>query len=617
MIITAVRRVGRAGLYVALSLPWLVLPLAYANVDPEAATGFVQKARVDAKTQLVVAAHPAASAAGDAMLDRGGSAVDAAIAVQLVLGLVEPQSSGLGGGLFLLHWQAEPSANSVSTSTHRTTPPQAPALSNDALLFKPTLAGHITSYDGRETAPAAAHPNWFVQPNGELLSWQQAYVGGRSVGVPGAVAALWLAHQRHGKLPWADLFTPAITLARDGFVVGPRLARLLADEWNPALKTLSPARDYFYPQGKALTAGTVVKNPAYAQLLQDIAKQGPAAFYQGNNAKAMVDTVNKAPVNAGQLTLADIANYQPLQRDVICMPYKRYQLCGMAPPSSGSLAVMQIMGILQHFDLAALPANSVQALHLLSQASRLAFADREHYLADPAFYPVPVAGLLAPAYLKARAALIDPHKDALKVSAGRPQGALDAASGKTIEFANTSHVSIVAKDGSAVSMTTSIENAFGSALMVNGYLLNNELTDFSLEAKRDGQWVANRVEAGKRPRSSMAPMMVFDEHGQLMIIAGSPGGSRIINYVAKVLVAMLEWKLDPQQAVELPHTTHRNDLLILEKNTALEGLAPVFRDRGYTVKSADLNSGLHLIKRTAQGWSAGADPRREGQAIAD
>ncbi len=567
-----------------LSLHSITLAASSTVVDPEAATGISQQQKVFGQHSMVVTANPLASQAGQQMLAAGGSAVDAAIAVQLMLSLVEPQSSGIGGGLFMLHYDA--------------------------------AKKQLQTIDGRETAPAAADPNWFMQ-QGKPQPWSQAYVGGKAVGSPGVIKALALAHQKWGKLPWAQLFQPAIAQAEQGFLVSPRLAKLLQIYQDGSLAKSAAGKAYFYPAGQPLVAGQLLKNPAYAAILRKIAAEGTAGFYQGENAQAIVQAVNQAAVNPGQLTPQDLDHYQPVLREPICLPYRQYQVCGMAPPSSGSLAVLQMLGILQHFELASFKPQSVPALHLFAQASRLAFADRDRYVADPAFSPVPVAGLLAANYLTQRAALIDVKRDSNKVAAGLPEGAAPLASGKAVEFANTTHYSIVDSQGNAVSLTSSIENAFGSGLLVNGYLLNNQMTDFALDPMLDGLAVANRVEALKRPRSSMAPMMVFSADGQLQMLAGSPGGSRIINFVAQALVGMIDWQLDPQQAADLAKITHRNDHLALEAGTELAGLAPKFRDLGYQVKIVDLNSGLHLIKRTANGWLGGADPRREGKALAE
>ncbi|WP_082971769.1 gamma-glutamyltransferase [Rheinheimera sp. SA_1] len=559
----------------------LSAPSSNKATDPEAATGISQKVRVDSTSAMVVSANPLATKAGQQILAAGGSATDAAIAVQLMLGLVEPQSSGIGGGLFMLHFDQSQKK--------------------------------LQTIDGRETAPAAAHPDWF-KVDGKTLDWRSAYVGGKSVGSPGVIRALFDAHQRWGKLPWAQLFAPAIQTAEQGFVVSPRLAKLLFLYQDGGLSRFAASKDYFYPKGKPLPAGHLLKNPAYAALLKKIASQGPTAFYLGDNAKALIATVNLAAVNPGHLSAADLSGYKSIERTPICQSYRKLNVCGMAPPSSGSLAVLQILGMLEQYDIAAMPVNSAKALHLFAQASRLAFADRERFIGDPAFTKVPVEGLLSGDYLRKRAALIG-AQDAQHVLSGEPEGATALSSSQAVEFENTSHFSIVDAKGNAVSVTTSIENAFGSGLWVNGYLLNNQLTDFSLEASVNNLLVANRVEANKRPRSSMAPMMVFNQQGELVMLAGSPGGSRIINYVAQALVAMIDWQLDPQQAADLPKVTHRNDFLALEQGTDLEALLPKMQELGYQAKMVELNSGLHLIKKSATGWQGGADPRREGQAL--
>lgn len=556
-------------------------PVAQETREPEGATGLTAQQLVRTGHAMVAAAHPMAVAAGQRILAKGGSAIDAAIATQLMLGLVEPQSSGIGGGVFILHWH------------------------------KPSQ--RLTSFDGREKAPAAADSQLFTA-NGTTLDWRTAYVGGKSVGVPGALKALAMAHQQYGRLPWAALFDDAITAAEQGFQVSPRMAKHLAMGWNDGVKTLAPAKDYFYPNGQALAASQTITNPQYATLLSAIAKEGVSAFYQGANAQALVNTVRNAATNPGLLTVEDLSNYQAVEREVLCQAYRQYQVCGMAPPSSGGIAVLQMLGILSAFELNKLQPDSAGAVHLISQAARLAFADRERYLADADFSPVPVAGLLDPAYLAARAKLINPARNMLTVSAGQPEGAEPLADAAAIEFENTSHLSVVDQYGNAVSMTTSIENVFGSGLMVNGYLLNNQLTDFSLSARHNGKWVANRVEGGKRPRSSMAPMMVFNQDNSLKLLTGSPGGSRIINYVVQNLVAVLDWQLDVEQAVNLPRFTHRNDYLALEAGTPLAELKPVLEAMGYQVRIQDLNSGIHAIEITADGLEGVADPRREGTA---
>lgn len=549
--------------------------------EPEAATGWYQQQLARAEHYMVSSAHPLATQAGLNILAKGGSAVDAAIAVQVMLGLVEPQSSGIGGGAFMLHWQANQQ--------------------------------QLTGFDGRETAPKAADSLLFTE-NGKAMSWRDAYVGGKSVGVPGVVALMYSAHQQFGKLPWAELFSDTIKAAEQGFVVSSRTARQLAMDWNKGVSQFYESKQYFFPQGKSLTEGSVVKNPAYAATLKAIANKGPDAFYKGELAQAISERVQSAPVNPGSMTVADLADYKVVQRQPACITYRVYKVCGMAPPSSGGIAVLQILGILQQFDLAKLPPLSIQATHLLAQAAKLAFADRERYLADPDFVNVPVAGMLAPDYLAARAAQIDLHRAGPAAQAGVPSGAPALIPSTSPELPNTSHFSIVDADGNAVSMTSSIENVFGSGLMVGGFLLNNQLTDFSLTPSVNGHMVANRVEGGKRPRSSMAPMMVFDAHGKLMLVIGSPGGSRIINYVAQSIVAVLDWQLDVQQALNLPRLTHRNDYLALEKGSELARQASALQDMGYKVQIQDLNSGLHAIMVKPGLLEGAADPRREGVA---
>jgi gamma-glutamyltranspeptidase / glutathione hydrolase len=551
--------------------------------EPEAATGIYQQQLVSGKHYMVSAAHPLAAQAGRAMLEQGGSAVDAAIATQLMLGLVEPQSSGIGGGAFMLHWQAKQQ--------------------------------QLTTFDGRETAPAAATALLFTE-QGNTMDWRDAYVGGKSVGVPGVIAMLYEAHKQFGKLSWAALFDDTITAAEQGFPVSSRTAQQLAKGWNKGISQFYDAKQYFFPGGQPVAENSILKNPAYAKTLRAIAKDGPSAFYQGELAKAISERVQTAEVNPGSLTADDLANYKVIQREPLCRPYRVYKVCGMAPPSSGGVAVLQILGILQQFELNKLAPDNVQATHLLAQAAKLAFADRERYLADPAFVPVPVEGMLAPDYLAARAALIHPAKAGLAATAGIPEGAPALLSASSPELPNTSHFSIVDAQGNAVSMTTSIENVFGSGLMVGGFVLNNQLTDFSLSPAQNGHLVANRVEAGKRPRSSMAPMMVFDQNNKLLLVIGSPGGSRIINYVAQSIIAALDWQMDVQQALNLPRVTHRNDYLALEKGTPLARQQAVLEDMGYKVQLQDLNSGLHAIMITKQGLQGAADPRREGSVAA-
>ena len=565
----------------ALSALLVAPALLLAQQPPEAAAGREEKVAVVAARQMVVAANPYASDAGLEILRAGGTAVDAAVAVQMVLGLVEPQSSGIGGGAFLLHW----------SSRER----------------------RIRSYDGRETAPQAATPDRFLDPSGKPLPRDVAVESGRSVGVPGAVRMLELAHRRHGRLAWRRLFEPAIRLAESGFAMSSRLNALL--ERETALRNDMAARSLYYDGDRAKAVGTRIVNREYAATLRLIARSGADALHSGAVAQDIVRAV-RSHSRPGDVTLDDLAKYRPLERAPLCGPYRVFRVCSVAPPSAGGVAVLQILGILERTPFARAAPNSADAVHYFADAGRLAYADRLRYIADPAFVPQPVAQLLSPAYLDQRARLIGER------SIGRAQpGALvsrrslgDAAE---TELAGTSHFSIVDRRGDAVAMSTTVEDAFGSRIMVRGFLLNNQLTDFSFAPEADGQPVANRVEGGKRPRSSMAPVLVFDSGGRLRMIAGSPGGVTIINYVAKALVATLDWKLDVQAAASLPNFGSRNGPTELERGTVYELLEPQLRQRGHEVVAIEFTSGLHLIERVKGGWRGGADPRREGIARGD
>ena len=550
--------------------------------EPEAATGVVNKKGVVTKKFMVAAANPYASQAGFNILEKGGSAIDAAIAVQLVLTLVEPQSSGIGGGAFILHWD--------------------------------NVRKNMTTFDGRETAPAAATPELFLNEQGEAVSWINAVVGGRSVGVPGVLAGLKKAHDLYGNLAWSELFDDAIKLAESGFIVSPRLAKLISLQYNPGVLKLPEINNYFYPNGVAIKAGNLLKNPKLALVYKSLAKDGISAFYEGWIAEDIVKAVQQSIIAPGTLTMEDMKSYTPNEVAPVCGEYRLYNICGMAPPSSGGVAVVQMLGMLSHFDLKKEP-NNTEALHLFTQSSKLAFADREKYIADPEFAHIPVEGLIDKDYLTARAALINPDKDLGIAEAGSPKGALAYADGDEIERPSTSHISIVDEQGNAISMTTSVEMAFGSAVMVDGFILNNQLTDFSLSPQLNGKWVANRVEAFKRPRSSMAPTMVFNQDNSLALVVGSPGGSRIINYTAQTIVGVLDWDLSPQQAINLPNITNRNKNTTFEKGTNLEAKVAAFEKLGHTVDIRNLNSGLHAIKVTKDGLEGGADPRREGLVL--
>ena len=576
----------------ALSFGLFAASLAHAQplpVAPEPASGRVDRAPVTSRRHMVAAANPLAAEAGRDVLRAGGNAADAAIAMQLVLGLVEPQSSGLGGGAFLLYHDAK--------------------------------SRRLYAYDGRETAPAAAKPERFLGADGGPLAFYDAVVGGRSVGVPGTVKLLETVQRRHGRLPWPRLFERAIALADGGFPVSPRLHALVAAEthWSQAR-----ARAYFVgPDGNARPVGTRLANPGYARTLRTLAAGGAAAFYAGPLADDIVRTANEAPRNPGDLTREDIARYDVKVREPVCGYYRAYRVCGMPLPSSGGITVLQILRMLEPYDVASMGPASFWSVHFASEAERLAYADRSVYMADPDFF-TPPAGLLDPDYLQARSRLIATTRTLGVAAPGDPARrdarAREVAYGRdaTAEFPSTSHISIVDGEGNAVSMTTTIEDGFGSRLMTEGgFLLNNELTDFSFVPADGGKPVANRVEPGKRPRSSMAPTIAYDAAGRVAIVAGSPGGSAIIGYVVKTLLAIIDWKLDPQAAAALANFGSQNGPTDLEADTAVVALEQKLRALGHATRVIEQTSGVHAIVRTHDGWIGGADPRREGIAAGD
>ena len=566
--------------------------------QPEFPSGWTPKTTQFANRDMVAAANPLAVEAGVTILGRGGSALDAAIAVQMMLTLVEPQSSGIGGGAFLLHYDGK--------------------------------GKKLLGYDGRETAPAAATPDQFLKL-GTPLNFIDAVTGGLSVGTPGVVSMMAMAHATHGKLPWAALFQPAIELAEKGFPISPRLYTTLNALAKRMCNEKTVAAHYLKPDCTPKDEGSLLKNPELAATLKAIAKGGPKAFYSGPIAEAIVDAVRSHPTNPGRLTLQDLAGYTPKVREPICGPYRGLRICGMPPESSGTIAVLQTLGILEHFDVARLSPNSLDAVHLISEAYRLAYADRAKFVGDPDFLSVPVAGLLDLGYLKQRSTLIGMDKTMGVPVAGNPAGAEPRGLDDSLSLPSTSHVSIVDRDGNMVAMTTTIESGFGSLQMVKGFILNNQLTDFSLTPMdADGRAVANRVEAGKRPRSSMAPSFVFNANGDVEAVVGSPGGSNIIQYVVKTLVGLVDWKLDIQAAINLPNFGAQTSATTeIEKGTVLSTLQPGLAARGHTVSIVDINSGLQGIvfngmrgkapapfaKAPGKGrWAGGADPRREGTA---
>ncbi|PWR22293.1 gamma-glutamyltransferase family protein [Zavarzinia compransoris] len=558
---------------------------------PEAGTGGAAPVQAGkARDFMVVAAHPLAAEAGRAILAEGGSAADALVAVQLVLGLVEPQSSGLGGGGFLLHWSAE--------------------------------AGRLITLDGRETAPAAAGPDLFLGADGKPLPFFAAVVGGRSVGTPATLRLLEEIHRRAGRLPFERLLAPAIALADAGFPVSPRLAALIAAEGERLKHDGEAARYFFAADGRPLAAGAVLRNPAYAETLRRIAEGGVDAFYSGEIADDIVARVTGDALNPGALAESDLENYKVIERNPVCAPAFGYDICGMGPPSSGGIAVIQILSLAEAGGLGALAPGSAAAWRVIGEASRLAFADRERWLADPAFFRVPANGLIAPGYLALRARLLDGTAAQGPVMPGpvpAGQPAQDSGhlaplpgAGAGPDFPSTTQVVIRDAAGDVISYTGTIENGFGSRLMVRGFLLNNELTDFSFAAAdAAGLAVANRVEGGKRPRSSMAPTIVFRD-GRPVLAIGSPGGSRIIGFVAQALIGHLVWGQDPATALAAPHLLNRFGPFELEAGTAASDLAPGLQALGYRTEITDLNSGLAAIAIGPDGLSGAADPRREG-----
>jgi gamma-glutamyltranspeptidase/glutathione hydrolase len=594
-------RLARATLCCVLNAAALVCSHAQTLSQPEAASGLQPKAGWSGNRDAVAAANPLATRAGQQILRAGGSAVDAAIAVQMVLALVEPQSSGLGGGAFLVHFDGQ----------------------------------RTQAYDGRETAPAGATPELFLDAAGKPLEFMQAVVGGRAVGVPGAVRMLYLAHQEHGRLPWKRLFAPAISLAREGFAISPRMATLLSTE--NALASDPVARAYFYQRGGApWPAGHVLRNPELAAVLERIAKAGPDGMLRGPVARALVSKV-QSHKNPGSLSLSDLAGYRALQREALCFDYpvvaRTYRICGMPPPSSGTLAIGQMLGLLRAIPGGDQPLEQglpgAQWLHRYTEAARLAFADRAQFVADPAFVAAPGTAwhsLLAPDYLAERASLIQsdgPRMDVAPPGQPGPSRLAYAPMPDQTEH-GTSHLSIVDAFGNALAMTTTIEDAWGARLMVNrgvglsgGFLLNNQLTDFSFAPQGAyGAPIANRVEPGKRPRSSMSPVLVFDRAtGKLLLSAGSPGGAMIIHFTAKTLLGVLNWGLSPQQAINLPNFGTLGGPVFLEQGRFSQAAMDALRARGHTVVETPMPSGLQAIQRVPEGYLGGADPRREGVVL--
>ncbi len=518
------------------------------------------------------------------MLRQGGTAADAAFATLLALNVVEPQSSGIGGGGFLVYSER---------------------------------GGDPVTYDGRETAPAAATPTWFFK-DGKPMPIQEAIPGGKSVGVPGNIRMMAMAHREKGKLPWATLFQPAIRLARDGFKITPRFYESLADSKETGALSAEGRALFYGADGNPLPVGTLVRNPAFAAFLEGIAARGPDSFYVGPNANAIVATVNGAARNPSQMTTGDIASYDAKPRPPVCGTYRGYRICSMGPVSSGGTTVLAILKQLERFDLASLGPSSPQAWHLMAESMRLAYADRDKYLGDPDFVSVPVAGLMDSNYLAQRSALIAPDRTMATVTAGNPAGAPSfTCTPAPVPERGTSHFVATDRWGDVASLTSTIESAFGSGLMVNGYYLNNELTDFNLDPVKNGCLTANRVEGGKRPRSSMSPTIVWGPDGKVRLAVGAAGGATIIVQVAKAIIGVIDWKMSAQQAIAAPVLFAPGDTVYVEKGTSLEGMIPALQALGHKVEAREPGFKANAIEWVDGRWVGAADPRSEGQAVSE
>lgn len=558
----------------------LLLLTACATVPQAARPAPTSEPVSDLAAGLVSAADPRAAEAGAQMLRDNGSATDAAIAIMLTLGVVEPQSSGIGGGGFFVRGNPQ---------------------------------GDVITIDGRETAPAAAGPDWFMK-DGKPLLFDTAVLSGLSVGVPGNVALAAEAHRQFGTLPWAQLFQPAITLAQDGFRISPRLHDFLTRNRDRAARTAEGRHLFYDEQGEPLPAGTLVLNPQLAQTLQMIATQGPEKFYRGANASALSKRVAADTLRSAKMQVEDLAAYHAKNRPSVCGAYRDWRICGMGPPSSGATTVFAILKQLERFDLGALGSTSPVAWHIIAESQRLAYADRELYLADSDFVPVPVEGLMQASYLAARGGLISAVDTMASVGAGQPNGVITApADGTEPEESGTSHFVAVDRNGNAVSYTSTVEGPFGSGLVVGGYFLNNELTDFSFLPVQDGKAVANRVQGGKRPRSSMSPTIAYSPDGRLGIVVGAAGGSTIPAQVARALIGVIDWKLTAEQALALPVIFAPGSTVYIEAGSALEEMAPSLRELGHEeVVARALPLKTNAAIWTNFGWHGAADPRSEG-----
>ncbi|NQV55134.1 MAG: gamma-glutamyltransferase [Rhodospirillales bacterium] len=561
-------------------------PVNIPTYTPSVAPPYAPRIAAAAEKYMVVAANPLASQAGLEMLRAGGHAIDAAIAAQMVLNVVEPQSSGIGGGGFLLHFKKN--------------------------------SGAIEAYDGREWAPGSARPDMFLNFDGSSRKFSEVVPGGLSVGVPGLLRMLEAAHKEHGKLAWQKLFEPAIKVATEGFRISPRLHAMIKRDKH--LKKFAKTRAYFYTaDGQAKPVGTKLVNKELADTFSLIQLIGVDAFYSGGIAQDIAKTVSASHINPGGMTVKDLESYRAIKREAVCSFYRKWFVCGMPPPSSGGIAVQQILGILQGTDIAKMKPGSVAAVHLIAEASRLAFADRNRYVADPGFVSVPVNRLIDPGYLSKRAKLISPYKSMGRAAPGevQSQSAGLNITPQTEKGNSTTHLSVVDALGNAVALTSSIESAFGSRLMVRGFLLNNQMTDFTFKPFHGDTLTVNSARAGKRPRSSMSPTLIVDGTGKLVLAVGSPGGPRIIGYVAQTIISALDWNMDIQAAIDAPHIINRNGATELESSRNWSSLKSQLEALGHTVKESVMTSGLHAIRITGGRITGGADQRREGVALGD
>ena len=561
----------------------LALPLLILSSCATQPARIAQPAASTATLGAVSAADPRAAEAGRQILREGGSAADAALAMVVALTVVEPQSSGIGGGGFL--------------------------------VYHDEARDLISTYDGREKAPMAATPALFLGTDGKPMPHGDARTGGKSVGVPGNIRMMEMAHRRHGRLRWAQLFQPAIRLARDGFALTPRMHQMLQGERS--LAGFSPwGRAQFYQaNGQPKPVGTIVRNPELARLLESVAQRGADHFYTGAPADDLVRTVRTAARNPSTMTKADLASYDAKQRPVQCGSYRGHRICGMGPPSSGATTVFAILKQLERFDIGAMGPRSPEAWHLIAESMRLAYADREAYLADPDFFPVPVAGLMNPAYLSSRSLLISPARAMASVTAGTPPGAPRVTAARDGEVPSTSHMVAVDSAGNVASLTSTIEAVWGSGLTVNGFFLNNELTDFSSAPERNGAPVPNRVEPGKRPRSSMSPTIVYGPDGEVRLAVGAAGGPTIIAQVAKAIIGVIDWRMSAQEAIATPLLMGTPERVTVERGTWLEAMIPAINAFGHKAVAVDPGYKANAIERIATGWRGGADPRSEGVAL--